>query len=116
MEEQAVFRQIKRDVGHVQAVVGEIFLDHVALEAAADDEVADAVGVIDLHDVPEDRLAADLDHRLRLQMRLLGNTRAKPASQNHRFHEDPPKQGTAQQDCLSSLIRNLAPNGAERNR
>ena len=51
----------------MQEVVGEVFLDHVALVAAADHEVIDAVGGVDFHDVPENRLAADLDHRLGLR-------------------------------------------------
>ena len=40
-----------------------------------------------LHDVPEDRLAADLDHRLGLHVRLFGEPRAQSAGKNHNFHE-----------------------------
>ena len=78
------------DIGHVQEVVGEIFLDDIALVAAADHEVVDAVRRVDLHDVPEDRLAADLDHRLGLQIALFGNASAKPAGQNDDFQSQPP--------------------------
>ena len=79
-------RHVERDVRHVQEVVGEVLLDDVALVAAADDEVVDAVRRVDLHDVPEDRLAADLDHRLRLQIALFGDPRAEPAGENDGLH------------------------------
>src|SRR3712207_7713263 len=39
-------------------------LDHVALVAQAQDELAEPVGLVGLHDVPEDRLAADVHQRL----------------------------------------------------
>ena len=67
MDLHRVLRHVERDVRHVQEVVGEVFLDDVALEAAADDEVRDAVRRVDLHHVPEQWLAADFDHRLRTQ-------------------------------------------------
>ena len=38
-----VFAKVERDVRLMQEVVREIFLDHVALVAKADDEVVDAV-------------------------------------------------------------------------
>ena len=77
--------------GHVagaQEVVVEIVLDDVAHIAEADDEIGDAVGGVDLHDVPEDRLAADLHHRLRPERRLLHQPRAEPAGENDRLHEN----------------------------
>jgi hypothetical protein len=86
MELDTVLRQVEGNVRHVQAIIGEVFLDHVALEAAADDEIAYAVGIVELHDVPEDRPAANLDHRLRPQMCFLGNARSQTASENDGFH------------------------------
>jgi hypothetical protein len=59
-----VVRHVEGDVGGVQEVVGEVLLDDVALVAAADDEVVDAVLGVELEDVPEDGAAADLDHGL----------------------------------------------------
>jgi hypothetical protein len=38
-----VVGHVEGDIGHVQEVVGEVLLDHVALVAAADDEIVDAV-------------------------------------------------------------------------
>ena len=45
-------------------VVQEIFLDHVAAIAEAEHEIAEPVVGVELHDVPQDRPAADLDHGL----------------------------------------------------
>src|SRR5208283_3096069 len=76
----------ERDVRHVKKVVREVLLDDVALVAKADDELRQPVGGVDLHDVPEDRLAPDLDHRLRLEVGLLADAGAEAASENHDFH------------------------------
>ena len=81
-----VLRDVERDVGGVEVVVGEVLLDHVPEVAEADHEVVQPVGGVDLHDVPEDRLAADLDHRLRAQRRLLAEARSYSACQDDDFH------------------------------
>jgi hypothetical protein len=62
---------VERDVRGVQRVVGEPLLDDVSLVAETDDELLDPVGRVDLHDVPQHRLAADLDHGLGLDGGLL---------------------------------------------
>src|SRR6185369_1465427 len=77
-----VLGHVERDVRHVQEVVGEVLLDDVALVAAADDEVVDAAGRVDLQDVPEDRPAADLDHRLGLEVGLLRKPAAEAAGED----------------------------------
>src|SRR5260221_1229270 len=69
-----VFAQVESDVGLVQEVVREILLDHIALVAEADDEIVDAVAGVDFHDMPQDRLAADLDHRFGTRIGLFGKT------------------------------------------
>ena len=63
-----------------------ICLDDVALIAGADHEVIHAMGGIDLHDVPQYRLAADFDHRLRLQIGLFAESRTESAGENDSFH------------------------------
>src|SRR4051794_9156941 len=78
--------EVEGHVRGVQRVVREPLLDDVALVAEAHDEVVDPGGGVDLHDVPEDRLAADLDHRLRPQRRLLAEPRAEAAGEDHRLH------------------------------
>src|SRR5581483_11983093 len=75
------------DIGAVQDVVREIFLDDVALVAEADDEIVQAVKRIVLHDVPKNRMRSDLAHRLWLELGLLGETRAHPAGKDHDFHD-----------------------------
>ena len=86
MHLHAVRTQVEGDIGHVQEIVSEIFLDQVALVAAADDEVVDAVGGVELHDMPEDGLAADLDHGLGLEVGFFGETGAEATGEDDRFH------------------------------
>ena len=79
--------EIDGEVGVVEQVVGEIFLDQIALVAQADDEVIDAMVGIGLEDVPEDGLATDLDHGLGLDQGFFG---------------EPGAQAAGQDDCLQS--------------
>jgi hypothetical protein len=72
--------QVERDVVVQRVEVEEILLDHLALVAERDDELVDPVAPVDVHDVPQDRLAADLDHRLRLERRLLRQPRTQTAA------------------------------------
>ena len=67
-------------------VVEEVLLDHVAAIAQAEDEVAEAVVGVDLHDVPEDRPPADLDHRLGPELGLLSQPGSDATAQDHDFH------------------------------
>src|SRR4051794_12301285 len=53
--------ELEREVAHLLAVAEEELLDRPALVAQADDEAPEAVVRVDLHDVPQDRLLADLD-------------------------------------------------------
>jgi hypothetical protein len=64
----------------------EVLLDHVALVAAADHEVGQPVGGVDLHDVPEHRPGADLDERLGQDGGLLAQPGAVAAGENHDLH------------------------------
>ncbi|SCM79274.1 hypothetical protein KL86PLE_90320 [uncultured Pleomorphomonas sp.] len=82
----AVVGEVEGDIRHVKEVIREIFLDQIALVAAADHEFIDAILPVELHDVPENRPAADLDHRLGAQMRFLADPRAQSARKNDRFH------------------------------
>ena len=86
VDDHVVAAHVERDVGHMQEVVGEILLDDIALIAAADHEVVDAVRGVDLQDVPQDRTAADLDHRLGAQAGFLGKPRAESAGQDDCLH------------------------------
>ena len=78
--------QVDRDVGGVEEVIGEIFLDQIAFVAKANDEVVHAVGGIELHDVPDDRHSADLDHRFGANRGLFPQPGPQSAGKNHRLH------------------------------
>ena len=81
-----VLFHVEGDVRHVQEVIGEVFLDQVALVAAADDELGDTVEGIALHDVPENRTSTDLDHRFGSHRGLFREPCAKATGQNDCFH------------------------------
>ena len=81
-----VRREVERDVRRVEEVVREVLLDDVTLVSEAHDEVAHPVVRVDLHDVPEDRLAADLDHGLGPQLRLFADPRSEAARENDCLH------------------------------
>ena len=86
MHFHAVFRDMERDVGHVQEVIREIFLDQIAAVAKADDEVVEAEMAVNLHDVPDDRLAADFDHGLGPHRGFLRNPGSETTGQNDDLH------------------------------
>src|SRR5205823_12723609 len=54
--------------------------------AGADDELVDPVSRVDLQDVPEDRLPADLDHGLRAHSTFFADPRAEATRQDRRLH------------------------------
>ncbi len=82
----ATVTDVDADVAVHRAVVEEVVADHVALVAETEDEIHDPEMCVELHDVPEDRPAADLDHRLWPHLRLLSETRSESAAQDHRLH------------------------------
>ena len=69
----------------MEEVIGEVLLDDVALVSEADDEVVDALLGVELEDVPEDGLAADLHHGLGADGGFFAETRAETAGENDRF-------------------------------
>jgi hypothetical protein len=62
----------------VQEVVGEVLLDDIALVTTADDKLVHAMARIELHDMPQNRLTADLDHGLGLEVGLLTQPAPSP--------------------------------------
>ncbi|MNE07995.1 hypothetical protein D3C80_1006370 [compost metagenome] len=81
-----VFRHVEGDIGHVQEIVGEVLLDHIALVTEANHEIVDPVVGVDFHDVPNDGLATNFDHRFRAQMRLFTDTGTQATGQDDCFH------------------------------
>ncbi len=81
-----VVQDVDGDIGGMEIVVGEIFLDEIALVSEAHDEVVDAVVGIDLHDVPEDGAAADLHHRLGSNGGLFTEPGTQAPGKNNELH------------------------------
>ena len=73
----------------MQKIMGKILLDAIALVSKADYEVIEPIVRIMLHDMPENRPPANLDHWLWLDMRLLADACAESACQNDYFHRYP---------------------------
>lgn len=72
----AALSEIICNVGSVQEVVCEVLLDNVLLVSGTDDEIIVAVVAIELHDVPEDGLAAQFNHGLGLELAFFTNSSA----------------------------------------
>ena len=59
-----VLLHVEGNIGFVEEVVCEVLFDDISFVAKKDNEVVVSVGRVDFHDVPENRLAVDLHHRL----------------------------------------------------
>ena len=80
------FAQVQGEIVRQPLEMAEILLDHDPLIPEAQDEIPDPVMGVEFHDVPEDRHAADLDHRLRPRLGLLGDACAAAAGEDDRLH------------------------------
>ncbi len=69
----------------MKEVIPKILFYYIAAIAAAYDELVDAIGRIDLHHMPQDRPAANFNHRLGLEMGLFGNASAESSGKNDRL-------------------------------
>ena len=81
-----VGREVDRQVVGAVEELEEVFLDEVALVAAADHEVVQAMRRIDLHDVPEHRHRADFHQRLGDDSGLLAQARSVAAGKDNDLH------------------------------
>lgn len=81
-----ILGKIKGNVTVMQIKICKPFLDHMLLIAAANDKFVVSMGGIHLHDMPKNRLSADLDHRLGFELTFLTDAGAKAACQNYNFH------------------------------
>ena len=64
MDSRFAGAQIDGDIVVDGVEVEEIFFDYFRFISQSDNKLVDSVVGIDIHDVPEDRSAADFDHRL----------------------------------------------------
>ena len=69
--------KIKGNITVVKIIICKPFLDYMLLISTADHKFIKAICRIHFHDMPENRLLSDLDHRLRFQMALLTDTGPK---------------------------------------
>ena len=70
----------------MQEVICKELLNQIPLVAATDNEFVDSVVTVDFENVPEDRLATHLHHRLWLEMSFFAETGAKTSSKYDCFH------------------------------
>ena len=90
MDLHLVIRDVERNVRHMEEVVREVLLDHVAAIAATDDELLNAMSGVGLHDVPKDRVPAHLNHWLGSRLCLLGEAGTQTTGKNHGLHKRHP--------------------------
>src|SRR5712691_9750089 len=90
-------------VPHV-VVVLKVALDKVPFVPERDKELGEPCSRVYLHDVPEDGTPADFDHRLGLDVGLLGQSSPESARQDRDFHQAPPLSHR----CLGRPMAHLA--------
>ena len=78
--------KVEGHIAGVEKVVSEIFFDDIALVATADDKFVDTMKAIGFENMPENRFAANVNHRFGLKMDLFADSRTKSASKNNSFH------------------------------
>ena len=86
VEDGRAVAEVDRDVAVEPVKVEEVLLHHLGLVAEGEDELPEPVGRVDLHDVPQHRPVADLDHRLRPDAGLLLQPRAHAAREDDDSH------------------------------
>src|SRR5579883_2879491 len=71
-------------------VVEEVVFDGVAAIAETENEFAEPMMRVGLHDVPENGTASHLHHGLGTEFGLLTEPGSQPTAQDHHFHERMP--------------------------
>ena len=74
-------------------VLQKIVLDRIPAISETQHEFTEPIVRIQLHDVPQNGPATDLDHRLRPELGFLSQTGALPATENDHFHRENPAAG-----------------------
>lgn len=74
-----VLSQVEGDVRVIQEIIGEILLDDFSAVTAANNEFVYVVRGVGFHQVPQNRLVTDIDHRLGSNRALFANARAESA-------------------------------------
>src|SRR5215831_8232667 len=82
----AAVGEVDREIVVQRVEVEEVLLDLLALVAERDHELSETLARVDVEDVPENRLAADLDHGLGTDGRLFLQPAAHPSGQDRDLH------------------------------
>jgi hypothetical protein len=82
MDHQFIALEPDGAIGVVEMEIGEVVLDKVGLEPEAQDKPLKAVPGVELHDMPQDGVFADRNHRLGTKLGLFFETSAQAATQN----------------------------------
>lgn len=86
MDGHLVVFKIEGDVAAVEEVVGEIFFDDVSFVSQKNDKIVVSIPGVDLHDMPENRMASDLHHGFWDDICLFGKACAHAACEDKDFH------------------------------
>src|ERR1700733_5245449 len=86
-------------------VTKEKVLDHIGFVAHAQHEVPMAVLAVVLHQVPEDRLVADRDHRLWERPPILANACAQTSTEQNDLHGTDPTGGMMLTEGMGTMKR-----------
>jgi hypothetical protein len=87
MDFHAIVLHVECHIGHVQKIVGKIFLDHEAFVSAADDKIIQSISGIYFHDVPQNRFTANLDHGLWPAVGFFGEPSPHTTRKDNYFHK-----------------------------
>ena len=79
-------REVICNVGGMQEIICKILLDHMLLIPGADHKIVEAVIAVELHDMPEDRHAAQIHHGFWFELAFFGDSRSEATGENHNFH------------------------------
>src|SRR5262245_51866610 len=71
----------------MEEVVGKVLFNHITLVSKTNDKIVESLMAVDFHHMPKDRTTADLQHGLRLDLRLLSKASAHAPGENDHFHE-----------------------------
>src|ERR1035437_6062608 len=86
VRDRVAVRQVDGEVARHRAVREKVRPHHLGLVPEGEHELVEPVRGVEVHDVPEDRPAADFDHRLWASGGLLRQPRAEPTGQDHNLH------------------------------
>ena len=86
----AVAGKIERNIRHMEKIISKKLFNDMLFISGTNNKFANTVIGIQLHNVPQNRLVANLYHRLRAKLAFFRNAGAEAARKNNCFHSFPP--------------------------